>query len=160
METPEINQEKIESHLDKLKKKPLLTIITFLMSLGSIGIGGYLGSIWDDSINKSVIKSEVIKSKVHEWVDERIQEKMNDPLTYLEVLASDAVSNYAQDKAYEVRESIREEMLKQDSSKVDFIEVLGKAMGIRNEDVIPTFSKMMKEYISGRLGTRRITAEF
>ena len=45
-----------ENILNKLKKTPVATLVTMFLSVSTLGLGGYFGTIWYDSVDDAVSK--------------------------------------------------------------------------------------------------------
>jgi hypothetical protein len=148
---------------DIIKKNALALILsglvvcwTFVKDVFKTGADAKL----KNTVVNIVISSNEVNDHFNEIIEVKFNEKLKDPFIWFDVLGSDFVGDFAKEKAIEVHEAIEKKLLIQDSIQQSFADVLGKDLGIRNEDVIPLFSKMLKAFKNGDFETRRVTATY
>jgi len=109
------------------------------------------------------IVKEDLKVHFDTIIDNRFQynlEKcLKDPTLFLDVLSSPFVSSYAEDKALEIHREVESKLLAMDSIQTSFVTSIGKNLGVRDEDVMPLFKNMMRDYIKKK-GIDKVTAAF
>lgn len=163
--TPEIKeptfQDKVlKIFLDNLK----------IMALGILGSGyvGYKEYFEEDKQNAFKIEViQVVKGDMKDYMDSLLDQRfdynlkrsLDNPMVWYDALSSDYVKEYAEEKARDIREEVANKLVEMDSIQRDFVTTLGKGMGIRDEDVIPLFQKMMKDFVK-RNEARTVTAPF
>lgn len=118
----------------------------------------------DSKFNSKVVNITLTDHRINKWMNDRfdslLTKSIKNPFLWYDALSSNYVSEYAETKATEVRSEVEKELIKLDSIQKNFITSLGEAMGVRDDRVIEKLGAMGKEYIEGRLGTRRVTANF
>ena len=111
----------------------------------------------ESKFNNQVVNVVVTSDKIDDHIDTLITDKieltMGNPLVWLEVLDSE----YIKEKEDRIYKKVESDLLKKDSIDMDFINILGEALGIRNEDVIPKLGELMKDYTEGNLNSIRRT---
>lgn len=111
-------------------------------------------------------KFELFKADAKTLIDKEIKS----PSLLIDILGSDFVNDFAQAKQKEIESVIVNGILSDDSTKIDFVTMLGKDSGLRNEIVKEKFKEMFSQYVNGDLLTveeakklmrvRRIAEEF
>lgn len=145
-------------------KKQLVTLIIGGLVVAYTFIKDLIKEGADVKFNDRVVLVITEDHRSNEWInnkfDSLLEKSIKSPFLWYDALSSDYVSQYAETKATEVRSEVEKELIKLDSIQKNFITSLGEAMGIRDDKVIEKLGAMGKEYIQGRLGTRRVTATF
>jgi len=99
-----------------------------------------------------LIITEDLKTHFDTIIDNRfeynLKKSLQNPLLWYDALNSNYVSEYAEEKALEIRSEVSESLIEMDSINKNFIESIGKGLGIRNEKVLPLFQKMLRDYVN------------
>ena len=150
-----------------LKKLFKDNIIAVVLSIGVVGwtfVKDLISTGADVKFNERVfvvIQSDVSRKYIEGLIYKAIDNEMNDPFALMEILSSQHVSEYAEEKAQEVREAVKNEIMRNDSAKGDLIHDLGIGTGMRNEDIMPELIKLLKAFRRGDLnGSRNVRANF
>jgi len=138
-------------------KKHFVTIILSGLVVAWTFIKDLINTGAESKFNNQVVNVVVTSDKIDDHIDTLITDKieltMGNPLVWLEVLDSE----YIKEKEDRIYKKVESDLLKKDSIDMDFINILGEALGIRNEDVIPKLGELMKDYTEGNLNSIRRT---
>ena len=87
------------------------------------------------------------ETQVNTKIDSRIVSAIDDANMWHKL----AASPHFLKAVYKYKGQIADEMLKADSSKIDFVSYIGSGSGIRNEDILPMFVELMVAIDNGEL---------
>ena len=130
--------------------------------LCAFGVG-----VWDDyQRGRQDSKYDQDKASYQRYMEEELQA----PNLILKFFDSQFVQDFADDKVKEAEKVFMKKVLANDSTKTDFITMLGVETGLRDEVVKTKFKELFKMYVEGELITkdeakdminrRRINANF
>lgn len=170
MKQPQKSQEdnqKESNPLIELVKKHLITFVLSILVVAWTFVKDAVLDSADHKFNESVkvivITDKDIKAHFDSIIDSRftynLKQSLNNPMLWFDALNSNFVSAYAEEKASDIREEVQRKLLEVDSIQKGFVESIGKGLGIRDEDVLPLFEKMMKDYVK-KNEPRIVTATF
>lgn len=166
---------KWESFKKGFRQSPILYTVFGLFSLASSGGLTWVMTTWEVAVHDAVIEGvrdegsdihmvimdeaekeakAIVDHHVDSLVTIRIQEALSNPLLWEQVLNSVFLTDFVDKKASEIEEGVDAELAKRDSSK-SFVEYIGEELQMRDEDVLPLFSKMMKAFKDGKIVTTR-----
>lgn len=164
----EENKHKEPSFQDKLLKIVKDNLLIILVGGSGTGYVGYKEFVEDKRQTELKIEiTNVVKHDMKDYMDSlvdarfthNLKKSLNNPMIWYDALNSDYVVEYAEEKATEIRQEVSRKLLEVDSIQRGFIESMGKALGIRDEDVMPLISKMLKDYVK-KNDIRTVTATF
>lgn len=87
------------------------------------------------------------ETQVNTKIDSRIEAAIDDANMWHKL----AASPHFLKEVYKYKSQIADEMIKADSSKIDFVSYIGSGSGIRNEDILPMFVELMVSIDNGDL---------
>ena len=164
----EEKKDKELSFQDKFLK--LLSDNLKIIMLTLVG-GGYAGyKEYFEEEKRTDLKKEiviVVKTDLKHYLDSlmdvrfmvNLEKSLNNPMIWLDALSTPYVAEFVEDEALEIKEEVRKAIYEEDSLQDNFVESIGKSLGIRDEDVIPMMKEMFK-YYKAKSEIRTITAPF
>ena len=91
---------------------------------------------------------------VKEAVKTEFKENINDPAILSEVLASPSIDNFSKEAGEKIEKQIVTNVLKEDSTKLSIIAVLGQKADIRNDKVMDKLAEVLVAWSKGELMTK------
>lgn len=150
--------------LKKLINAKVLALIASIGALGYVTLKDLIFTGADvkfkNKVVAVVIHSDAVDGHIDTLIQDKIDNTMKNPLIWLEVLGSDFVGDYAEQKVEEAERIIDEKISARDSAQQDFDSYIGELLGIRDEAVRPLLGNLMKDYKEGKLkSTRRVEVD-
>jgi len=102
------------------------------------------------------VKDSFIKgadATMNEIIDARFKHNMENPIILMQVLKSQEVSDFAIGVSDEIYKDLEAKAHKEDSISKAETELIGKELGIRNEDVLPLQINQLRDYKEGNFLT-------
>ena len=113
--------------IKKIIKDNIIAVVLSSAVVGWTFIKDLIATGADVKFNESVtlvIQNDSNRKYFEGLIYTAIDNEMNDPFSLIEILSSDHVNAFAESKAVEVRESVKREILKNDSLRGDMIQDL------------------------------------
>jgi len=124
-----------------------------------IGTGVYtiimpiLGKGAKAEFNESIIKA-CDDPAVKEKLTAEFERNLTDPTILGKVLESPTINDFTKDAGDKIRNTVIENVLSEDSSKISTVSYIGKETGMRDEDVLPKLAKLLQAWDKGELMTK------
>lgn len=158
-----IAPNKVKEFLTKHFITLLLSVLIFCWTFIKEAVTDSADFKFKEAVRNIVINDKDIQNHLDSTIDSRfelnLKKSLNNPMLWFDALNSNFVSDYAEERALEIREEVSKQLIKIDSIQRSFIQSIGKANGIRDEDVIPYFEDMMRDYVRSK-SNRTVTATF
>ncbi len=98
---------------------------------------------------QETMKTDGVKNIVKTQIVEEIDGAMDDANLWKKAFGNDHLVDYVSDKVAEAKQHIVDDVLRADTSKIDFVSGLGVLSGKRNEDIMPILAKIVKAIDDG-----------
>jgi len=103
---------------------------------------------------QATLKTEGAKNIVKDQITLEIDNAMDDANLWKKAFGNDHLIDYVSDKVAEAKQHIVDDVLRADTSKIDFVGGLGVLTGKRNEDIMPMLAEIIKLIDDGELMTK------
>jgi len=135
--------------IDELKGKAVLIIVGIVLVVAN-QIWSYIQKGAEADVNAK-IESVVFKSLQK---DEIVSQLMTNPRLVKMILESEAVKEFTDKAGQDIHDKIVENVTKSDSNKVSMRSFVGTQAGIRDEQVLPVISEIVKAWNEGKITTK------
>jgi hypothetical protein len=150
-------------------KKYKTMILGIVLPLIVVAVYNYVHDIIqagkDQLHKKSVVNIVITDADIENHYDTIFEinfaKKLKDPNIWAQVLGSGFVAKLITLEKEEVYTTVKAQIMEGDSINNNFIEEMGKAAGIRNENVTKAFGEMLKAFVDGNITrVRYVGADF
>lgn len=134
---------------DELKSKGVLIVSGIVLVICN-QVWTYIQQGAKADIDKKI--EQVVVKSLHK--EDILKEVIKNPRFVELILESEEVKKYEDEAGMRIRDEIVEQVTKSDSNKVSMRSFIGKEIGVRDEDVLPLLSELLKAYNKGELSTK------
>jgi len=149
---------KVNDFLNTLKGK-IIGAVTGLIVVFLVAKWEYVKSTFDNGVQiekESKFNHNLVRAfKTDSITDLAVDKLMSNPKFAKKILEHPDVKNYVDEVGKGLRDEIVENVVKSDSNKVSMRSFIGKEADIRDEQVLPLISEIVKAWKDGYLMTKK-----